>query len=77
MKERENDVVQDFRWSEADGSFQKPLAIKHQPTEDFNIYLTISHLLTPSINTSMEISLNNRGIVNLRHVIALRKKEKE
>lgn len=76
MKEKNNYEECQFRWADANNVIQKPLAIKHYP-EDFNVYFTISHLVTPNIKTSMEVSLNNMGIVNLRHMIALRKKDRE
>ncbi|WP_370087949.1 hypothetical protein [Ekhidna sp.] len=52
------------------------MEIKHQPADDFNIYLSIGQLITPNIKTSMEVSLNYMGQVNIRNLIALRRKEK-
>lgn len=50
------------------------LGIRHQPTRDFNIYLTYRHKLNFFAEAAIEISLNNSGVVNLRSLIALRKK---
>lgn len=52
------------------------MGIKHQPADDFNIYLSVGQLITPNIKTSMEVSLNYMGQVNIRNLIALRRKER-
>ena len=52
------------------------MGIKHHPADDFNIYLSVGQLITPNLRTSMEVSLNYMGQVNIRNLIALRRKEK-
>ncbi|MEP1033416.1 hypothetical protein [Ekhidna sp.] len=50
------------------------IGITHTPSSDFNIYLTINNSLTPKIKTSLEVSLNYTGVMNIRSLILLGKK---
>lgn len=50
--------------------------ITHVPSEDFNIYLTFYNSVTPVIQASFEVSLNYAGVMNIRSIISLRKKER-
>ncbi|WP_424963848.1 hypothetical protein [Ekhidna sp.] len=54
----------------------QPLWVRHQPSEDFNVYLIVNHDFVPNVRTSLELSINRTGILNLRHTIVLRKKKK-
>ncbi|MEQ8626726.1 hypothetical protein [Ekhidna sp.] len=60
----------------SENKLEKPLWVRHQPSEDFNVYLVVKHDFIPNISTSLEFSINRTGIMNLRHTIVLRKKKK-
>ena len=53
-----------------------PIGITHNPSIDFNIYLTVNKKVTSGIRTSIDLSLNYTGIMNVRSVITLRGKQR-
>lgn len=63
-------------WTHGNQMISRLLRIIHNPQDDFNIYLSVNHLLTANIRTSMEVSLNYAGQMNFRNIIILRKKAK-
>ncbi|MEO9484422.1 MAG: hypothetical protein ABJG47_13280 [Ekhidna sp.] len=52
------------------------VGITHLPSLDFNIYLTFYRSISPRTLTSLEISLNYTGVMNVRNLIFLRKKDR-
>ncbi len=64
------------KWAHGNQMMARLLGIIHKPQDDFNVYLSVNHLLTPNIRTSMEVSLNYAGQMNFRNIIVLRKKAK-
>ena len=54
----------------------EPIGITHNPSSDFNIYLTFNKKVASGIRTSIDLSLNYAGIMNVRSVITLRGKQR-
>ncbi|WP_462250556.1 hypothetical protein [Ekhidna sp.] len=54
----------------------EPIGITHNPSIDFNIYLTFNKKVTSGLRTSIDLSLNYVGIMNVRSVITLRGKQR-
>ena len=61
-------------WGEDEIVQRRYMGITHVPSSDFNIYLTFNNAVTPRILTSLEVSLNYAGVMNLKSQILLRKR---
>ena len=53
------------------------IEILHNPSQDFNIYLSIHNSSESDVQLSFDLSLNYTGIMNLRSRVLLRKKKSE
>lgn len=58
-------------------SSRQHIGITHVPSMDFNIYLTVRNPITPKITTSLDVSLNYAGVMNIRNLILLGKKNQK
>ncbi|WP_144017360.1 hypothetical protein [Ekhidna lutea] len=63
-------------WSNRVEQSEHVVKIKPQSSDDFNVYLTFRKLINSTMKTELNVSLNNAGIVSVKHTIALRKREK-
>ena len=52
------------------------VGITHVPSLDFNIYLAYHHSITPKLSTSFEVSLNYAGVMNIKSLFLLRKRNR-
>lgn len=75
MEAAQEHIEEGKRWHFHRTNSSDLLRIRHEPSEDFNIYLRLDRHITPQIRTAIEVSLNYSGVVNLTSQILLRKRK--